>query len=110
VYTGAEGVLTGSARIAQESRERAAVLSREQEDSRRRRELERKRKVIESQLAALQAELEASEHDLQMVSQQQDNKTAELVQERARMAASRRADVNNAQPSKNGPVLNRRKS
>jgi circadian clock protein KaiC len=110
VYTGAEGVLTGSARIAQESRERAAVLSREQEDSRRRRELERKRKVIESQLAALQAELEASEHDLQLVGQQQDDKAAELVQERARMSASRRADVNNAQPSKNGPVLNRRKS
>jgi len=38
VYLGPEGVLTGSARLAQETRERAAAVAREQEVERRRRE------------------------------------------------------------------------
>ena len=45
-YVGPEGVVTGSARVAQEGKDKAAVLVREQEMQRRARELERKRREI----------------------------------------------------------------
>jgi circadian clock protein KaiC len=59
VYLGPEGVLTGSARQAQEARERAAALIRQQEVSLKRRELERKRELLEARIAALRKEFEA---------------------------------------------------
>src|SRR5205085_8499564 len=59
VYVGPEGVLTGSMRVAQEARERAAALAREREEDRRRRERGRRRAAIEAQLATLRGELEA---------------------------------------------------
>jgi circadian clock protein KaiC len=45
VYVGPEGVLTGSLRLAQEAREQADALSRQQEIERRQRDLERKRQA-----------------------------------------------------------------
>ena len=42
-YIGPEGVLTGSARLAQEAKDRAAAAPRQQEIERRSREVERKR-------------------------------------------------------------------
>jgi circadian clock protein KaiC len=59
VYVGPEGVLTGSMRLAQEARERAAALARKREEERKRREFERRRSAIEAQIAALRGELEA---------------------------------------------------
>jgi circadian clock protein KaiC len=61
VYLGPDGVLTGSAREAQEVRERMAEAQRQAEAERRRQALERKRKAIEGQIASLQAEIEAEE-------------------------------------------------
>lgn len=72
VYVGPEGVLTGSARAAQESRERAESLRHSAEMDRKQREIARKRKVIENQISALQAEIEALEEQLHL----------ELVQEK----------------------------
>ena len=43
VYTGPEGVLTGTARLTLEARERAAARAQQQEVATRRRELDRKR-------------------------------------------------------------------
>src|SRR3954451_16784414 len=63
VYIGPEGVLTGSMRLAQEARERAATVMREREEGRRRRELERKRAAIEARLATLRGELEAIDEE-----------------------------------------------
>jgi circadian clock protein KaiC len=62
VYIGPAGVMTGSARLAQEAQDRAAALVREQEIQRRSRNLERKRREINAQIEALQAQL-ASEVD-----------------------------------------------
>jgi len=61
VYVGASGVLTGSARLAQEAQEQAGKLTRLQETERRQLELERKRKALEAQVVALRAEFEAQE-------------------------------------------------
>jgi len=63
VYLGAERVLTGTARVAQEERERAAAALREEDHQRRMKQLANRRKAIEAQIAALrsEAELEAAE-------------------------------------------------
>jgi circadian clock protein KaiC len=59
VYVGADRVLTGTARVAQQAQERAAAELRRGDHDRRLRQLASKRKVIEAQIAALQAEAEA---------------------------------------------------
>ena len=59
VYLGGDRVLTGSARLAQEARERAAATLRGQDHQLKLRQLASKRKAIETQIAALQAEAEA---------------------------------------------------
>jgi len=59
VYVGAEGVLTGTARLAQEARERGALVVREQETRRKQIELDRKQDALNAKIAAMQAEFEA---------------------------------------------------
>ena len=61
VYVGPGGVLTGSSRVSQESRERAAVIQQQQENERKRLEAERRRLTLQAQVTALQAELDAVE-------------------------------------------------
>ena len=61
VYVGPEGVLTGTARVAQEARERAAELARQDAMAARRRALELRRANVARQIAELQAELESDE-------------------------------------------------
>jgi circadian clock protein KaiC len=63
VYVGPAGVLTGSSRVSQESRERVAALEQQQELERKRLEAERKRLTLQAQMATLQAELDALEKD-----------------------------------------------
>jgi circadian clock protein KaiC len=50
VYLGPEGMLTGSARVAQELREKAATRARETELERRRREIARRRAELEAEI------------------------------------------------------------
>ncbi|MBI5686059.1 MAG: circadian clock protein KaiC [Verrucomicrobia bacterium] len=64
VYVGANAVLTGTARVAQEGRERAEAALRQREHTRKLRQLSRKRKAIEAQIAALQADVEAEEDEI----------------------------------------------
>jgi circadian clock protein KaiC len=53
VYVGPQGVLTGSARSAQEAQEQSEALSRQEDLQQRRDELERQRQSVEAQVAAL---------------------------------------------------------
>jgi circadian clock protein KaiC len=71
VYTGPQGVLTGSPRLAQEGREKAQALARRQEAGRRQRELERKRQALEAQIAALRLEAQAAEEESRLISGQE---------------------------------------
>jgi circadian clock protein KaiC len=61
VYVGPGGVLTGSSRVSQESRERSDALKQRQEAERRLQEAERRRITLQAQMTAVQAELEAIE-------------------------------------------------
>ncbi len=67
VYLGVDRVLTGSARVAQEARERAAATLRGEDHQRKLRQLAGKRKAIEAQIAALQAEAEADSAEVHFV-------------------------------------------
>jgi circadian clock protein KaiC len=92
VYIGGERVLTGSARLAQEARERAAALARDQEVERKRRDFERRRQALEAQIAAIRADLEAGEEELQQAVAEARGREEQLVLDRADMARSRRTD------------------
>ena len=92
VYVGPEGILTGSMRLAQEAREQAAVVTRQQEIDRRRRELDRKRLTLEAQVAAQRAQLEAEEDEMKLMIEQDEAAIARLRQDREVMARSRQAD------------------
>lgn len=89
VYLGPAGVLTGSARLAQEARERAEALGRLQEIERKQRELERKRRALEAQIALLQVEFQAEEEEMSRLIAQEQAREAQLLQDQAEMAASR---------------------
>ncbi|NKE73321.1 circadian clock protein KaiC [Candidatus Manganitrophus noduliformans] len=97
VYLGPTGVLTGSARIAQESRERSALLAQRQEVERKRRDALRKRRGLETQISALQAELDAEEQELRRLSEEEHQRFQQVLADRAALARSRKAD-----PSSNG--------
>ena len=57
VYLGPQGVLTGTARIALESREHTEIAFIQEESQREKRLADVRRKIVEAQIAALQAEL-----------------------------------------------------
>ena len=72
IYVGPEGVLTGTARVAQEAREREAEQARQDAVASRRRVLERRRLTVERQIAELQAELESEEAEVIRMSEQDE--------------------------------------
>jgi circadian clock protein KaiC len=92
VYVGPEGVLTGSARVQQESREREAALQRDQDIERRQLELERKRQAMESQIAALRAQYEDEEAEIARSIRQRRAAEERLASDRAALAGRRGAD------------------
>jgi circadian clock protein KaiC len=92
VYVGPDGVLTGSLRLAQEARERAAALGRQEEIERRQRDLERKRRALEAQMAAQRGQFEAEEEELELLIAQERAAAERVRQSREEMARSRKAD------------------
>jgi circadian clock protein KaiC len=92
VYVGPSGVLTGSARVAQEAQEEAEKLARQQEIERRKMSVERKRKVLETQIEAQRAEFAAEEEELKKIIEQERTREARVQDEREAMAVSRKAD------------------
>src|SRR5262245_15202464 len=85
VYLGPEGVLTGSTRQAQEAREKAAALLRQQEIESKQRELDRKRDALEARIAAMRKEFEADEETAQRTIAQQVARENVVQQDRGRM-------------------------
>ncbi len=92
VYVGPSGVLTGSARLAQEAREKGAELSYQQEIEVKRLNLESKRKALEAQIAALYAELEAGNAETKKISEQEKVRQKRLFEEQKTIAIMRKAD------------------
>jgi circadian clock protein KaiC len=93
VYVGPAGVLTGSARLAQEAEEKARQLLRRQEIERQQRDVERKRVAMEAQVAALRAAFEAETAEAERISAQEEEAETQWGKDRVAMAHSRRADA-----------------
>jgi circadian clock protein KaiC len=92
VYIGASGVLTGSARIAQEALENAEVLTRKHDIERKKREIERKRKTLEAKIISLYADFDSEEAEaLKMIETEQDT-IKRLEQDKIEMAESRKSE------------------
>lgn len=94
VYVGPGGVLTGSARLAQEAREKAEALVRLQETEQLQAQLARKREALESQIAVLRAGFADDEAEAAKVINQAQLRQARLAKDRVEMAWSRQADGN----------------
>jgi circadian clock protein KaiC len=86
-------VLTGSARAAQDSLEKAEALAGQQEAARRQRELKRKRATLEQQIAGLRSEHEASAVELRQIDEQVGTQTRLLSTERTELGRLRQADI-----------------
>ncbi len=99
-YIGASGVLTGSARVAQEALENAEVLTRKHDIERKKRELERKRKALEAQIASLHADFESEELDAVKIIETEQDMIKRLEQDKIEMAVSRKAVIENRTPRK----------
>ncbi len=93
VYLGRDGVLTGSARSAQEAKERAEKNRIGREAERHLRELERRRQVREAQITALRAEAEADDEEAKRIVEEAREKQQSLTEDRREMARIRKADV-----------------
>jgi circadian clock protein KaiC len=102
VYVGAGGVLTGSARLAQEAQEKAADTIRAQEMEHLQLELESKRRTLEAQIAAMRAEFEVQETQILKTIKQKQVREAQLAQEGMEMGQSRKADATVKPARKNG--------
>lgn len=93
VYVGPAGVLTGSARYAQEAKERDEEILRTQEMESRHRTLERRRAAVEAQIAALRAEYEAEEEEMRRLHLAKGLRETTLLKDRQEMARLRYADA-----------------
>jgi len=92
-YIGPSGVLTGSARAAQHSLEKAAVLATQQEAAQLKREVERKRKALDRQIGDLRSDYEGEALELRRIAEQVGTRTFVLGTERAASGLLRQADT-----------------
>ena len=92
-YLGPEGVLTGSARLAQEARDLAAKVARDQQVEGQRLVLERKRRALDAQIARLRLEFEAEQSAAEHLIAQDLEREQVLTTDREAMAHSRRTEA-----------------
>jgi circadian clock protein KaiC len=92
-YIGASGVLTGSARVAQEANENAGLLIRKNDIEQKKREIERKRKALETQIATMQIDFELEEAEAVKMIETEKDTIKRLEQDKIEMAESRKAGL-----------------
>ena len=92
VYVGPAGVMTGSARLSQETRDRDAKLQQQEDLQRRTRELRRGITQGQAQVAALQDELAAQQAELERIAGREERLTADAQAARVAMGTQRWAD------------------
>jgi circadian clock protein KaiC len=89
VYLGPAGVLTGSARTAQELRERDQRHQEQLEMARKQTDLKRSLHSLEAQILALQQEKAANERELQAVASEEETRRRLIAENRDTMARLR---------------------
>ena len=92
VYVGPEGVLTGSARLAQEAKNDREQLLRQQEIERKQTAIELKRASTEAQIVVLKSEVMAEEAETLKLIEMEKAIANRFAEEKTKMAKSRKAD------------------
>jgi circadian clock protein KaiC len=92
VYVGPEGVLTGSARLAQEARERAEQARRRDQTAHKQAELTEKKRAVEAQIAALEAQFAAEKELFMREMGVEETREKVIDQLRGKMGRLRQAD------------------
>jgi circadian clock protein KaiC len=90
-YLGVHGVLTGSARLGQEARDREVELVKLEQTTRARGELAARRVAIAAQIGTLQAQLDVVSSDLDRISGEQRGHEQRAATDQQAMSTSRRA-------------------
>jgi circadian clock protein KaiC len=90
-HLGASGVLTGSARLAKEAEDEAAVRALDGEIARKHEERERRRRQVQAQILLLRDDLEADDAELSRAIETETRRRERLGTEKVRMAKSRHA-------------------
>ncbi|MEA2610376.1 MAG: circadian clock protein KaiC, partial [Chloroflexota bacterium] len=93
VYVGPQGVLTGSARQAQEAQERSEGTARLEDLEQRRMNLERRREVVEARTAALWREFEDEADVVAHLLNHGSTGAEDRADQRVEQGRMRRADV-----------------
>jgi len=104
VYVGSGTVLTGSARLSQEARERADNVLRQQTQEEQQRVLEGKRKALEAQIEALRSEFAQEEARVALVLEQEEKRESNLSREMLDMVSFRAGGRQGKSGVKNGRV------
>ena len=99
-YIGPDGVLTGSARLAQEAKDKANKLLRQQEIERRSRELDRRQREIAAQIESLKAQLASEEAEAAALNQEGAAREDQLTADRTAMSDSRSSSREDVTPLK----------
>ena len=92
LYLGPSGMVTGSARISQMSREKADKLKRQQEIERKQRELQQKRQAIDAKINELESNFKIEKQALDTIIDQEKSKEESFEKERITMAKMRHAN------------------
>jgi circadian clock protein KaiC len=102
VYVGPQGVLTGSARQAQEARERSEGVARLEDLEQRRTALERRRESVEAQTAVLWREFDDEADIVAQLLSHGSVGVEDLAGQRAEQGRLRRADSDDASDASSG--------
>jgi circadian clock protein KaiC len=92
LYKGSEGVLFGSSRIAQESREAAKRVIMNEEIERKQRELDRKKRIMENEIAMLKEKFARDEDEIRILIQQDLSREDAVEQGKKELAVQRKAE------------------
>ena len=102
VYVGPEGVLTGTARVAQEAREKAAAQLRYEVTARKRRALEDKRRALDAQILALRAQFETEAEEINKEIALETVREQVVATDRLQMAQLRSGNGKSSRRERNG--------
>jgi circadian clock protein KaiC len=92
VYVGAGTVLTGSARLSQEARERWEEQSRQAQTEQNRKELERRRASVEGQIELLRAQLLEEEERFTQLTREEESRKKQAEEDAEAMSKIRRVE------------------
>ncbi len=93
VYSGTKGVLTGSARLAQEALENSEVLARKHDIETKIREIARKKRALEVNISTMRADFESEESEAIKIIETEQENIMKLEQDKMDIAESRKVKI-----------------